>query len=250
MCTLTLIPLGDGLRLAHSRDESRERPAALPPRLVRPTGGPVRRALMPIDPGSGGTWVAVTDAGLALAILNVNPPSLPQPAGADLPRSRGLIIPALVGADDLDEAVWLACGLCPFDFRPFRLVLAMGREVAEVVWDGQRLVTRRQRCEGPLMFTSSGLGDHQVLAPRSALFAAVMARGEPTAQQAAFHRHSWPDRPHLSVCMRRTDACTVSLTTVDLTEQFVRMHYHPTAPDEAARGVTARLALLLAAGVN
>ena len=79
MCTLTILPLGGAsTRLAFNRDEQRTRPAALPPQ-VRQFGG--RTALMPVDPVSDGTWLAVNDAGLVLALHNVNPPggSAPLP---------------------------------------------------------------------------------------------------------------------------------------------------------------------------
>ena len=66
MCTLTIFPLGNGNhRLAFNRDEARSRAAATPPR--RGYYGD-REALLPIDPAGRGTWIAVNDAGLAMAL--------------------------------------------------------------------------------------------------------------------------------------------------------------------------------------
>jgi hypothetical protein len=62
MCTVTVIPLSFGIRVACNRDESRERPAAMSPEL-RIFGG--NQALLPIDPTGGGTWIAASEAGLA-----------------------------------------------------------------------------------------------------------------------------------------------------------------------------------------
>ncbi len=79
MCTLTVIPLASsGVQLAFNRDESRA--AGLPPRARR-FGH--RTAVLPTDPASGGTWLAVNDAGLALAVLNVNPLSWPSPLAGE-----------------------------------------------------------------------------------------------------------------------------------------------------------------------
>src|SRR5205085_949351 len=101
MCTLTVVPLPDGtVRLAFNRDERRTRPAGLPP--VRRLFGP-RQAVLPTDPASGGTWLAVNDAGLALAILNATPERPPATAGGN--RSRGAIIPALLGCDSPAAAI-------------------------------------------------------------------------------------------------------------------------------------------------
>jgi hypothetical protein len=52
--------------------------------------------------------------------------------------------------------------------------------------------------------------------------------------QDAFHRHRWPDQAHLSVCMSRSDARTVSYTTVEITSGHIAMRYHADAPDQPA----------------
>src|SRR5438045_8012571 len=84
MCTLSVIsvpqarwPRGPiGLRVVVSRDEQRERPAALAPRwrpLDQSHGLPgPRRAIWPTDPRGGGTWIAAAESGLVLSILNLN----------------------------------------------------------------------------------------------------------------------------------------------------------------------------------
>jgi hypothetical protein len=66
---------------------------------------------------------------------------------------------------------------------------------------------------------------------------------DPDPQQDRFHRHAWPDRPHLSVCMRRRAARTVSHTLVEVGRTRARLIYHPDAPDAGVRPSTRRLAL-------
>jgi hypothetical protein len=147
VCTLSVVPIGDRVRLAFNRDEKRTRAPGLPPRAAR-IGH--RTAILPTDPASGGTWLAVNDAGLALAVLNVNPATGGQVSGViripgmacrflrpphrhtathrkwrsettDLDgsaadsgqphqtrRSRGAIIPVLAGADSPSAALSLA----------------------------------------------------------------------------------------------------------------------------------------------
>jgi hypothetical protein len=255
MCTITIIPLGSGIRMACNRDESPLRPAALPPRVV-PFGK--RRALMPIDPVSGGTWIAANDAGLIVTLLNYY--AAPHDRNALAPnRSRGTIIPGLLDAATLAEAFRRTSAIVADDYADFRLVLADRESVAEVLLDKRILVRRPpERIEGPLLFTSSGLGENVVGPPRRELFEeffAVRAGQSPSAkrgacadplawrsgseirddwraQQNAFHRHSWPDRRHLSVCMRRPDARTVSYTVVEHDGDGVRMMYHADAPDQ------------------
>ena len=83
------------------------------------------------------------------------------------------------------------------------------------------------------MFTSSGLGDELVESPRRELFDRMITFGECSRQrQDEFHRHSWPDRPYLSVCMRRTDAATRSYTVIETWPGGASMRHHGGAPDE------------------
>ena len=228
MCTLTLVPLPDGsIRLAFNRDERRTRPAALPP-LRRRFGS--HDAVLPIDP-PGGTWLAVNDAGLALALLNVNPSGNDaEPRRAA--RSRGEIIPDLLSSDSLDEVIERGQAVAATDFAPFCLVAVSEGVFAEAVSDGRRIRPGRGGAiAAPEMCTSSGLGDDRVDGPRRRLFTEMFAAGDWPTQQAAYHRHSWPGREALSVCMSRADACTVSHVVVDIGETAAVMTYFSGSPD-------------------
>ena len=239
MCTVTVVPGREAVRLACNRDELRSRPAALPPRIRQ--FGP-RLAILPIDPTSGGTWVAANDAGLALTLLNVN--SRTAFAGSPVvPLSRGKIIPALLHADTPLSAAFSALDLDPAQYAPFRLVLVSRRAAVAVHSDGARIrLVWRTGLPSPQFFTSSGLGDQAVEGPRRQLFGEFFDRpGDRLAQQEAFHRHRWPDRPHLSVCMDRQDARTVSHTVVSLSPDRITLAYHSDAPDRPAESLTLTL---------
>ena len=216
MCTLSVIAWNSGVRLAFNRDELRRRPIALPPRIVR-CGQ--RRAVMPIDPPSGGSWIGVNDAGLACALLNVNPPYRPTDS---FPRSRGLIVPELLRHGSLADAI-VAILAQPLDeYPPFRIFLTNGRRHVSVRHDNGELSIAKYTSL-PIMFTSSGLGDAIVEARRRRLF----ERLSPTtpATQDEFHRHHWPARPHLSVRMSRPDACTVSYSVIQLSAYGATFRY-------------------------
>ena len=269
MCTLTIVPAPENrVRLAFNRDEQRTRAAGLPPR-VKPFGG--RNAVLPTDPASGGTWLAVSDAGLAFAVLNVNTREEPNPpapfpgkeGGADHPpsfpgkgagglgratRSRGELIPALIGADSPSAALAIAERDLRYpEYAPFRLVLVGQGVVADVRWDGREpMVMSRLLGGSPQMFTSSGLGDHLVEGVRRELFDDLFA-GPPETWEAAqdtFHRHRWPGREHLSVNMSRADARTVSHAVIEIGRTDAVFTYHPDSPDVSAETVTVSLPLL------
>jgi hypothetical protein len=199
---------------------------------------------MPIDPQSGGTWIAVNDAGLVLAIMNVYAGS--KPAGPTTPnKSRGTIIPALLDATTLDEAFSRTAQLNLEDYANFRLVLINQHAVASVYSSaGSYERNAPTAINGPILFTSSGLGDALVDVPRRALFDAWFVPGANGRDlQDSYHRHSWPDRRDVSVCMSRPEARTVSCTTVEVDGTTVTMTYVPEAPDKPVDPIVATLSL-------
>lgn len=244
MCTVTIIPIvgpsgRGGFRLVCNRDENRARPPALPPawRPIPGVGEPLR-AIYPLDPAGGGTWIAASSRGLVLCLLNLNEspaPILPPPS---MLRSRGLVIPDLIASSDRGE-VGLALREMDLDaFAPFRLIAAdpsgpSGVRLLEARWDRDELRIV-EPAHVPACFVSSGLGDAFAL-PRLDLFEQVRARltgpGAIEAQDR-FHAHQWPDRPEISVRMSRADARTMSVTVVTVTDDTVEMSYRPLEAEE------------------
>ena len=226
-----------------NRDESRRRPEALPPQLRRFAD---RSAVMPIDPVSDGTWIAVNDAGVVMSLLNHYPPGPPVSKRPEH-LSRGTIIPFLLDQPSARSAASVAMGLDPARYPPFRLVIADLEEVIELrhAPSGIERGSTARVLRGPFLFVSSGLGDGLVEGPRRELFDQWFGSGEEdsAARQEAFHVHSWPDQPHLSVCMSRPEARTVSFTAVELSPCGAMMRYWPIT--DAGRGALTQLRLAL-----
>ncbi len=233
MCTVTALPHSllstedstDSLllRVACNRDELLTRAPALPPTVW--TAG-ARRVLMPIDPASGGTWIAANDAGLVFVVLNAHHRTS-APAGA---VSRGTIIPALVGCATLSRAVDEARRIRAGRFAPFRLLIIDRHEFVDCRPDRDGIRYRRSDLRSAILRTSSGLGDAVVREPRRTLFQRTFshARNARVAQDQ-YHLHQWPDRSAISVNMRRADAATVSRTIVEVRESCVRLSYQAIA---------------------
>ena len=196
---------------------------------------------MPRDGQAGGTWIAVTDAGVVFALLNLNPGRAHPPgeAAADIgPRlTRGAVIHELIQANTAPEALERTHALDPRAFPPFR-VLACDRQGSwmEAVSTGTTMRRRLRTLDAPLMRTSSGLGDDVVIEARRALFHTMLGNAEvaTAAAQDRFHRHRWAGAGELSVLMSRPDARTVSITTVEVWDAGARMLYHE-LPDVRSR---------------
>jgi hypothetical protein len=243
MCTVTIIPVADGIRLACNRDEQHSRPAALPPRIAR---FGKHRAVFPLDPQGGGTWIAANDAGLVFALLNLNGSSHDEHRLPARRMSRGRVISGLLHFGSLESVIVLVRRLPVEDYAPFRLVIADAFEAVEVRSTGHALVVLPpQGLTMPLLFTSSGLGDYLVEGPRRRLFQNFSGESEKwLEQQDAYHRHRWPACPHLSVCMERADARTVSHTVVELSKDAVAMTYWPDSPDCSTEPFSSTLDLI------
>lgn len=219
MCTVSLVRAGGLVRLMCNRDERYDRPPAIAP-VVRHAGGHL--AVYPVDPTGGGTWIAATGAGLTFALLNGD-----GPAAVSAP-SRGLIVLDLLGCGSLDEVQARLPGLGGRDWPPHRLLATDGVTLLDVRVGARGREVREHAVPVAMMFTSSSLGEDAVAPHRQALFDTLVGGATDVFDaQAAFHRHRWPDRPQLSVDMRRHDAATLSITTVDLTARGIAMRYEP-----------------------
>ena len=230
MCTVTVVPHERGVRLFCNRDERRTRLAALPPRIYD-LGS--RLAVFPVDPQGGGTWIGVNDAGVMVALLNVH---RRNHAPEEQPRwSRGLIVRELLHCRSLPHATAVLESLDPHAFEPFKVIIVHEGLVAVATNNATaRIRCTRRALEGPLLFTSSSLGDTLVRPPRQRLFQRMVVRNGAgwLAGQARFHDHQWSRCPEVSIRMERNDALTVSRTRIDVTNDTRQLLYE--APLDAA----------------
>lgn len=219
MCTVSIVPRDDGFRLLCNRDERLSRRPAVPPRW-RTAGGVT--AAYPVDPQGGGTWLAVSEQGLAVALMNRGP-RVP-----DRRRSRGEIPLLLIGSESLAAARRRLTRVNVAAYPGFVVVAAWLDQLLIGRSDGRRLTVAGCRLTDPVVFTSSSLGDADAEQARLPLFQSmVVESGAWLAGQSAFHDHHWADRPAFSVRMCRPDACTVSRTRIDIRRNRVAMDYEP-----------------------
>lgn len=248
MCTVSLIkPLsGPALaadvpisRLVFNRDERRERPTAALPVIAR---GLQTRFVMPVDPQGPGTWLAVNDAGLVFALLNLyaagrgatrRPVDAPRPASA---RSRGRIIPLLADATSLEEASRRISQLAWRQFSPFRLLVFGDEALLDARPRLDELAIVRRPLGDRFMATSSSAQPYDAARLRAQLFERIVPRPDRELQDL-FHAHRWQTSPELSVRMTRPEARTVSRTVVERLADRIVVRYAP-LEDGAGPAVT------------
>ena len=226
MCSVTFIPQPDGFLLGMNRDESRERPEALPPRIFQHG----KRASLHPSEKTGGTWIGVNDAGLCCALLNWY--SIPNVA-SQTRTSRGLVIPALLESSTLAEAR-AALSRCKLSgMAPFRLVVlsASERRVREFRWNQISLVEMRHTWKSRHWF-SSGFDEPgaQKERARTARLAAREHDARTLPWLRRLHASHAPICGPFSICMHRPDAATISYTEVVVASDAATLRYHRGSP--------------------
>lgn len=219
MCTLSWRQDDAGYEFFMNRDELRQRLPACPPAIHM---GPTLEYLAPTDGDAGGSWLAVNERGLALALLNRYDAG-PRPAEEDL-RSRGLLVIDLAGSmEEPAQVLSRLRGLELHRYRPFTLALFSPTErPMAVAWNGREL-SRPWHPEQPL--ASSSFDPEGIDAMRRRSASELLPPAPSRDELMAFHGSHHPERGPHSPCMHRADAATVSFTWVRVTPEDVAMAY-------------------------
>ena len=220
MCTLTYRLTDAGYELFFNRDEQRSREQALPPEINKSLN-----AIYPVDPAGKGTWIAVHQSGLSLALLNYYQAEKKAVAGEF--TSRGEIILTLLATPESPvetlKSLMLNC------YQPFQLCLfesgltSSNKQLLCFQWDGEQLNELKQT----LPITSSGVDYPQVYQARKKMFKKMVATNQPTTQQLINYHQSQQEQGKLSVQMFRDDAKTVSFSRICVADkvQFEYIDY-------------------------
>lgn len=232
MCTVTWLSSAEGYEVFFNRDERRTRGAERPPQ--RSTIGGVA-LLAPRDGDFDGTWIAVNELGLALALLNgYGERRGPEP---ERTRSRGLLVLDLADAADARAvgARLHALELAPYE--PFVLAaFEPGAPPLVARWDGQELARSPAPTDPPLL-SSSGLDHERAERVRAAQLARLMGGAAATVEvlEAFCRSHGDGDRA-VAPCMHRADAQTRSSCRISVDRDTVRLRHTPGPPCTTAPG--------------
>lgn len=234
MCTVSWLVDNNSYHVFFNRDEQRSRSMALSPQQFTINS---IEALMPIDPDGNGTWISTNEFGLSLCLLNYYQGIKPQ--GPLI--SRGLLVKALSAKKTIQEVHQALLQSTLNDYASFSL-LTFGYDVhGQFVqqtwqWSGEQLT--QIQLNSP--FTSSSVEFEQVSTSRLALANQMPMKN--VADLARYHQSHQPDKSHLSACMHRTDAKSVSLSHIHVDQQQSLFHYKGASPCSSEPFVTTELA--------
>ncbi len=238
MCTLTFIPKPQGYLLGMNRDERLTRELALAPTAVTASG---LRAVYPREQG-GGTWIGSNSSGITFALLNQNP----GPHAQVKERSRGGVIPALLGPSRFPEAMRSFQRMDVRGMLPFMLVgiFPLEQIISECHWDGRQLQFSRTGWDIRHWF-SSGVSDEMARKVRGSTCHEAWRRRDAASAEwlRGLHASHSPVRGSFSICVHRPDAATVSYTEVAFTGGELTMRYHAGHPCQALGRFDAEISL-------
>jgi hypothetical protein len=220
MCTVTYLPIRNGILLTSNRDEKLLRAPALLPDPYEFNSGKI---LFPKDGEAGGTWVAIHNNGNAMVLLNgAYHKHVPRPPYR---KSRGLVF-----LDIFDHA----CPKSAFesieldDIEPFTLVIWECGHLWEARWDGQEKYMTLLPVNAPRIWSSVTLYDDEVVGLRKAWFERWLRETSSKTAEAIrqFHEFGGNGNENISLKMNRDGKLqTVSITGIEITDGKVVMHY-------------------------
>jgi uncharacterized protein with NRDE domain len=234
MCTVTLTSrTGGGYLLGGNRDEQKNRERGLPPGISVSKGV---RYLAPVDAKAGGTWIAINEAGISLAILNRYSGNKFQPDLPSEPPSRGMIISGLIHYKDMDSIKKeLISGFDATQYRPFALIaVSPSGESIRWDWNGEDFKVSNSKFP-PSIWVSSGYNQALVTKVREELFDELLSERDLINVDSIKQIHSSekPEPGPLAISMEFMHVQTVSSTIVEYAKEGIRMHYTGILPSRS-----------------
>jgi len=209
MCTLAWGVDKEQLWACFNRDALRSRPEAEKPELL---GEPGRRIAYSRDPTGKGTWLAVSECGYMVALLN-NYPDEEGLREIHL-KSRGQLVLQIASQESPMAADRLLKQLPLGIFAPFHLFILSNEESIGCSWNGISL--EQLDCPGKFWSSSSHLQDKVVLSRKSYWEKHGAGKVEDAAAAGKIMQECSPVNPAYGLTMDRDDARTVSQIRVQM----------------------------------
>lgn len=217
MCTVTFLPAADRFYITSNRDESPSRQAKGLYSNHHLGFFPIH---YPLDESSQGSWIALSESGRAVCLLNgAFDPFVPAPSYR---LSRGQVVMAAAREDRIQEFI----DHFAFDgIAPFTLLVFEAEMFVELVWDGFKKHICDLNPDQPQLWSSVTLYPPDVRAWRRSIFKSWLQDHPVFDQESiiAFHQMK-PGDGHNDFIMNRNEVVkTLSVTSIVMKPTSGRM---------------------------
>jgi len=224
MCTLTYLPLPEEQYiLTTNRDESPARGYAGFPSYHHVEG---KNILFPQDPKAGGTWIATSDNGISVCLINgANQPHEYKPPYR---MSRGMVVMEAIECIKPDEF------FKNYDFtdiEPFTMVVLFHDpelKIMEFKWDGENTFLEEKDTKKPHLWASAQLYTKESIQNRYEWFQKWLKENNEYSLEAIrnFHQNAGSGDLKNDMVMDRGEVKTVSITSILSLKGIVKMTHN------------------------
>jgi hypothetical protein len=212
MCTVTFIPFHNSFFITSNRDESPGRKAKELTSLHL-TGDTIIH--FPLDDESGGSWIAMSEKGRAVCLLNgAFEAFVPEPSYR---ISRGKVV--VHAALDPDITAFIK-NYELNGIAPFTLLIFEKEKFVQLIWDGTHRHINDLAADKPEIWSSVTLYPFEVREKRRKLFESWLQQTATFDREAIMKFHQFTqDDPRNDFIMNRNDIVrTLSITSIELTD--------------------------------
>jgi|SRR5687767_8236082 len=210
MCTVTFIPFQDKVFITSNRDESPSRGA----RGLISFHAPEKNIIhYPLDETSGGSWIALSDSGRAVCLLNGGfEPYVPDPPYR---QSRGLVVKDAISEEHVEDFL---NQYQMENIAPFTLLIFEDNTLHQLVWDGNQKNHSILPVDQPQIWSSVTLYSPSVRTWRKSLFEKWLAENAVYDRERIirFHQMSPGDADNDFIMNRDEIVKTLSITSIIL----------------------------------
>lgn len=219
MCTVSFIPIKNGVILTSNRDEYISRGIAQYPEFYILNG---KKLAFPKDAKAGGTWFITNENGDTGVLLNgAFEKHIPVPPYR---KSRGLVLPELFQQASPFEA------MKQYDFSGIEnctIILWEQGQLREIKWDGKKIISKNYNPLQAHIWSSVTLYDKEMINERHGWFSNWIVSQTHVTQQNILNFHSNTQAENTAFGLRISRNNKIATTSItSLCIQHQKAHFY------------------------
>lgn len=206
MCTVTFVPIKNGICITSNRDEKVSRKKAISPQKTTINN---KEITYPKDPQAGGTWFAHDNENVIVLLNGAQEKHISK---GSYRKSRGLIVLDLISTDDV-LSTWKLINL--LNIEPFTLVFFNGNQLFQLQWNEVEKSTLELNKSKNHIWSSSTLYSKEIRQERENWFTHFIESTKEITAEDLLHFHQFTENENTNYGLqinRNNILKTVSIT--------------------------------------